>query len=371
MTIAIGAVSLDTRHLSGLNRYSTEVVRAICSERPELLLYTGAEDLARGLPGVQLRMVPGPLTRANFVGFAARTLWHQIRLPARLRSDGASLYYSTIPEGMLSPPCPQIVTIHDFIPLLFPDCHPRMKHYYGSVLPRIAAASAGIVVSSESTRRDLERFFSPADVAIHVVYPGFRADAFRPVEPAEVSRVKRAYGLGEFILTVGEMRPYKNFRRLIHAFAAVPSNTLTLVHVGGVHAREADVLELPRRLGVQNRVRFLGGVNDRDLTALYTGARAFVFPSLYEGFGIPPLEAMACGCPVIASDAASIPEVCGDAAIYVDALHEENMTAAIVDLLGDPEKQEFLREKGLERSRTFSYARAAEQLLGIMKEHGG
>jgi glycosyltransferase involved in cell wall biosynthesis len=371
MTMAIGAVSLDTRHSSGLNRYSTEIVRSICAARPEVLLFTGAGDLARELAGVELQKVPGLLSRASVAGFAARTLWHQVRLPARLRSERASLYYSTIPEGMLSPPCPQVITIHDLIPVLFPDCHPRMKHYYGSVLPRIASASAGIVVSSESTKRDLERIFSPFDTPIHVVYPGFRADAFRPAELSEVSRVKSSYGLDEFVLTVGEMRPYKNFRRLIHAFAAVPSRKLTLVHVGGVHAREADVLELPRALGVQNRVRFLGGVSDRDLNALYTGARAFVFPSLYEGFGIPPLEAMVCGCPVIASDAASIPEVCGDAAVYVNALDEENMTAAITDVLDDPGKQSDLRAKGLARARTFSYARAAEQILGALDEHGG
>jgi glycosyltransferase involved in cell wall biosynthesis len=173
--------------------------------------------------------------------------------------------------------------------------------------------------------------------------------------------------VGEYLLSVGETRPYKNIPRLLEAFARLDAPGLDLVLVGRHDPRERDLRALAERLGVGGRVRFLGFVPDEQLAALYSGAVAFVFPSLYEGFGIPLLEAMACGCPVVTSDLASMPEVCGEAAVYVDPSDADAIAAGMASVVGDREMSAALARRGLERAARFSYRSAAESILEVLR----
>jgi glycosyltransferase involved in cell wall biosynthesis len=234
------------------------------------------------------------------------------------------------------------------------------------VLPRIIAASSAIIVNSNSTAADVRRFYRVGDIPIHVVYPGYDAELFRPPDPKAIARAKSLYQLDNFVLSVGETRPYKNIRRLIEAFASVRIPELQLAIVGKSSKMDPGLVNLPNEHGVKHQVKFLGYVPDADLVALYGGARAFVFPSLYEGFGFPALEAMACGCPVVASTAASIPEVCGDDAQYVDPASVESIAQGIRRVVSDPALQSMLREQGLRRAASFSYEGAAERVLEIL-----
>jgi glycosyltransferase involved in cell wall biosynthesis len=365
----VGTIALDPGVPSGLNRYSMEVLRALLADGEDgIVAYVSSSPLHRDL-GAAARLVNSPrLAQSNFSGNLLRLLWHQMRLPAAVKQDGLDVFYSPVPEGMLAPKCPQVVTVHDLLPLHFPEVYPRLRHYCRYVLPRILDASAAIIVDSESTARDLRAAGLVNGLPMHVVYPGFDAPAFRPAGDDEVSEVRQAFGLGDYVLAVGEARPYKNIRRLIEAFARVEVPSLQLVIVGKIGSRDRGILQAAAEFGVEDRVRFLGFVPDEQLAALYTGALAFVFPSLYEGFGIPPLEAMACGCAVVASNAASIPEVCGEAALYVDPLDVDSIAAGIQRVVLDSNLRGSLIRAGAEQVRCFSYAQVASAIRSIVRE---
>lgn len=367
--LVLGAASLVDAGGGGLGRYTEGVATAMLARAPDLRVVTASERLARAHPR-SVAPIRTPLVgRCTPAGNLARLAWHQTVLAPVLRRWRAGAFLSTVAEGMLRPPCPQVVTLHDTIPLVHPELFGRLALVFRHLVPRLIRASAAVVAVSESTRRDLERFYPDAleGREVHVVYQGYREDTFRRLAPERVAEVRRRYGLGRYLLAVGEARPYKNFRRLVEAFAALPPDGTELAVVGRRHKDDPGLEALPAALGAGDRVRFLGFVPDADLAALYNGAEALVFPSTYEGFGIPPLEAMACGCPVVCSRTSSLPEVCGEAALYVDPLRTEDLARGIAALTRDPALREELRERGRERAKGFSFAGAAERLLQIME----
>lgn len=366
--VAVGAVSLNDGHGGGLNRFTETLVSEMVARHPGVRVFTTSRRMAARCPDEVVPVRTPGVADGSFRGNLARLLWHQALLPAALRRQRAGVFFSTVAEGMLRPPCPQVVTLHDVIPLVYPELFARLDLLYRHWLPRVIRASSALVVMSEATRRDVERYYA-ADVEgrpIHVVYQGYRRDVFRTVPPAAVEEVRKRHGLGRYVLAVGETRPYKNVRRLVEAFARGKFGDTQLAIVGRAHKDDPHLGMLPRTLGVEQRVRFLGFVPDGDLAALYGGAEAFVFPSLYEGFGIPVLEAMACGCPVVCSSAASLPEVCGDAAVYVDPRSTDAIAGGLATVLGDDGIRATLRERGIERVRRFSYADAADQVMNIL-----
>ncbi len=181
--------------------------------------------------------------------------------------------------------------------------------------------------------------------------------------------VQKRYGLGNYLLYIGDMRPYKNLERSLEAFARLNLTDLSFV-IGGKKDPHfyPGIEKKVDRLLLKDKVIFLGYVPEEDLPHLYSEAAAFVFPSLYEGFGLPPLEAMACGCPVVASNAGSLPEVCGDAVRYVDPYDVESIARGIHEVLTDEVMRQNLRAKGLERAKLFSWERAAKEHLKIFEE---
>ena len=365
--IAVGALNADLPVAGGIQRFSVAVLREMMSREPALLAYAASDALSAELGRRGRRVWPRTLSHSSSAGNLLRLAWHLTVLPARLRAEKAAVYYSTVPDGMLVPACPQVVTVHDLIPLRFPASSPRLKHYFRHVLPRIIGASEAVIAMSEATRRDLRDEYGVDPARVHVVHQGYREDTFTPADEGAVSRVRESLGVERYLLAVGEGRPYKNIPRLLEAWARLRPSGVTLVLAGRASPREVDLPALAATLGVRESVRFLGYVPDERLAELYRGAEAFVFPSLYEGFGIPPLEAMACGCPVVASDRASIPEVCGEAAVYVDPESVESLIEGIRRVLGDEALRASLRAAGIERAAGFSYANAAERILAVLR----
>lgn len=360
----IGAAGLHDTHGGGVNRLTEGLLGAMLSRYEGLSVVTASRRTAARFPGAAVPIRSELVAEASFRGNLARLLWNQTVLPRLLRRRKASVFFSPAAEGMLRPPCPQVITIHDVIPLHFPEMFERLGLVYRYLVPRMIAASSALVVMSESTRRDLERFYPEAvgERQVHVVLQGYRSDIFRPLSAERLREVRARYGLGRYVLAMGESRPYKNTRRVVEAFAAGAFEGAQLALVGRV-----DPGELGPLADAGAGVRLLGHVPDEDLAALYGGAEAFVFPSMYEGFGIPLLEAMACGCPVVSSSAASLPEVAGAAALYVDPHCTADIARGIAAVLGDEGLRAGLRARGLERARLFTYERAAEQVMRVLE----
>jgi len=268
---------------------------------------------------------------------------------------------------------PSIVTIHDMSLTLFPQYHPPRRVMLNRPFVDVAAKRADAIVTvSASAKRDIVRLYGIDPLRVHVVHEA-AAPAFRPVtDAAELARARQTYGLADrVILYVGTIEPRKNLPQLIDAFAQRRrSGELThqLVCVGPYGWLSDDVGAQIERLGIEDAVTFTGYVPFEDLPSLYSLAELFVFPSVYEGFGLPVVEAMACGTPVITGRTSSLPEIAGGAIEHVDAMDAETLGAAMAALAADPERRRYRAALGIERARLFSWSRAARETLGIYRQ---
>ncbi len=263
------------------------------------------------------------------------------------------------------------ITVYDLTALLFPAWHTAETRCLQQRKARFIREHAeGVIAISETTRRDVVTHLGVPPERVYVVPPGVDP-ACRPLDGAQVARALAPLGLrpGEYILHVGTIEPRKNLTRLAEAYDLLRwrmgSAAPRLVLAGAVGWLCADVLRRIEALGKD--VLRLGHVSAEILPALYNGARLLVYPSLYEGFGLPPLEAMACGTPVVASSAGALPEVVGDAGLLVDPQDVEGLAAAMAELLADAERWTALRQAGLARAAAFSWARSARRLLEVYR----
>jgi glycosyltransferase involved in cell wall biosynthesis len=272
-------------------------------------------------------------------------------------------------------PARTVVTIHDCIHLMFPQYLPnRLAYVYARASLWIAAhKSDKILTVSETSKRDILRFFNVSPEKI-VVIPNAIDERFR-VEPDEdqVVRTRERYQLGDpFILYAGTIKPHKNLERLIEAFCQVRARSgieeLRLLIIGDEISKLQALRRAVHRHKVHKYVRFLGFVPDETLAVLYRLAAVFVFPSLYEGFGLPPLEAMASGTPVVTSSVSSLPEVVGDAAVLVDPHNADAIAYGILQALMDDELRADLRRKGLARAQQYSWERSVRRVREIYEE---
>ena len=307
--------------------------------------------------------------------FPVRIGWMQMRAGRALdvlRPDVAHFTNGMIPIGS---PVSTIVTIHDMSLRLYPQCHPLRRLLLNRPLMRVAIKQAAAIVTvSDSARGDLLRLHGvPAD-RVSVVHEA-ASPAFRPIDDrAELDRVRAQYGLPtRFVLYVGTIEPRKNLSRLVDAFAAarrrgVPQH---LVCVGPYGWSSRDLSGRIERLGLSDAVHFTGYARFEDLPAIYNLADFFAFPSLYEGFGLPVVEAMASGRAVITSNTSSLGEIAGDAAETIDPLNTDALTDAIVRLSTDSEWRAELGRRGLSRSRMFSWTQTAKQMLAVYHRAAG
>jgi glycosyltransferase involved in cell wall biosynthesis len=263
-------------------------------------------------------------------------------------------------------PCPSVVTVFDLIPMIYPQSLP---HRWLTWVFRGTAALAirradGIITISQSAKDDLVRLFgaSPDEIAVSYLAADQR---FRPVPDEEIERIRQKHGLPKrYMLYLGINKPHKNLVFLLQVFSQLKTE-VTLVLAGKEDPRYPQAREEAERLDLGDSVVFLGEVADRDLPMLYNGAELFVFPSLYEGFGLPVLEAMACGTPVVCSNTSSLPEIVGDAAITLDPLDREAWVTALTEVLEKVHLRAELRAKGLEQAARFTWEKAAKETLAV------
>ncbi len=378
------------RQRAGIGRYTRELVTALLAletseERARqyvLFAATGGLDAQAWRPTLE----PGFERQAETRGVRLRTvpltddwlarLWHRLRLPIPIETiTGAlDLFYS--PDFVLPPTrrsTRTLLTVHDLSFLRYPEAFvPSLLRYLERVVPRSVARADLVLADSAHTRSDLISLLGAPPEGVRVLYSGVDARfhpgrAQDPPVQGERERLEVRYdlGAGPYVLSVGTLQPRKNYVRLIRAFSAMPVTPqrpkLQLVIAGGRGWLYRDIFAEAEKHG--DRVRLLGFVDDSDLPALYRNAALLAFPSLYEGFGLPVLEAMACGTPVVCSNASSLPEVAGEAALLVDPLDVDGWGRAIARVLEDADLRRGMVARGLAQAARFSWKRAARQLL--------
>jgi glycosyltransferase involved in cell wall biosynthesis len=299
------------------------------------------------------------------------TLWTQIVLPKALAADGIEAFWAQptyLPLAMASK-CFRILTVHDLVPYVAPwsmelRCLLQMRLRLG----RIARAAELVVCVSDATAKLAQRYLKLNPEKIKVIKEA-AAPVFYPIELSEAKRlVAERFGIdGDYIIFVSTIEPRKDHLLLLKALEMVPDAPL-LVLVGGIGWRCGRILKEIKRFEKQGRVLYLGRVDDEQLRLLYSGARLAVYPSRYEGFGLPVLEAMACGCPVLASDSSSLPEVGGEAADYFRTGDAFDLARKLRDLLHDEERLRLMARQGVQRARQFSFRESAKEFLELIKK---
>lgn len=361
---------------AGIGRYTRGLMRAVVRRDPSLrytLFYA-----ARGLPANSpyLRELHdltrrNPNVRARPIPLSPRLLtilWQRLRLPLQAEWLVGPLDLLHAPDFVLPPTRARtLLTVHDLTFLVHPACaEAGLRAYLSQAVPRALARADRVLVDSQATANDLTRLLGVNPERVRLLYPGVEPH-FRPLPPAELGSVRTELGLpATFLLFVGTLEPRKNLVRLIEGFAQAklpPSTALVIAGKRGwlYEAIFAKVTEL----GLHERVRFLDFVADAQLPALYNLAQAFVYPSLYEGFGLPVLEALACGTPVVTAGVSSLLEVAGTAAVLVDPHDPAAIALGIEQALRTAPQ---LREAGPRQAQRFSWDQAAQDLLACYAE---
>lgn len=370
-------VSAAVHQRAGLGRYAASLTRALVDAgsrdsvpaegRHRYALFYNRERSIEPLAG--LEHLP-----ASTVGLGYKPwrmlVWmgHLARIGLDRLVPKGRLFHAT--EHLLLPlrSIPTVLTVHDLIFRHLPQHHKRLNRWYLNwTLPLYCRRATHLIAISDCTRRDLMDAYGVPREKISVVHEA--ADSrFRPQTADRIGAVRRQYGLPErYLVFVGTIEPRKNLTRLLHAFEALQTEGLSdaLVVVGKRGWLYGDFFAQLERSPARRAVILAGYVPDEDLPAVYGGAQAMAFPSLYEGFGLPILEAMACGTPVACSGTSSLPEVAGDAAVMFEPTRTEAIVDALRRLLSDPELQRELRRRGLERAASFSWQRVAAETEAV------
>ena len=367
-------ISAAVHRRAGLGRYAESLTRALVAQDADRygVFYNrerGIQPLAglERLPACTVGLGYKPWRMAVWLGQLGRVGLDRL-LP------GAELFHAT--EHLLLPlrSIPTVLTVHDLIFRHLPAHHkPLNRWYLNLVMPLYCQRATHIIAVSECTRRDLVTAYDLAPEKITVVHEA-AASHFHPQSPEVIAAVRSRCGLPDrYLLFVGTIEPRKNLACLLSVFETIHAEGLSdgLVIVGRRGWLYDEFFARLERSPVRDAVSFPGYVLDEDLPAIYGGSQGLVFPSVYEGFGLPVLEAMACGTPVAASNASSLPEIGGDAALYADPLDVEGMTEAVRRLLCDAELREHLRARGLERAAQFSWERAAARTRAVYERFLG
>ena len=300
-----------------------------------------------------------------------RLRWQQFELPRRARATGVDLLHVTGFDAPLWRPCSVVLTVHDLIGLLFPTNLPPVSRFYWSRwMPRTIRWADRIIAVSRHTQSDLNRVLGIPEDRIEVIHNGVN-EVFQPLQDHEaLETVRRKYGLPPtIILYLGTLEPRKGLDTLITAYGGLaPDAPYDLVIAGKRGWYTEPLFQQVEALGLGRRVHFTDYIPDKDLPALYNLGKVFVYPSRYEGFGLPALEAMACGSPVVCTDAASLPEIVGDAALLVPPDDADALAAALRRVLDDGGLQAKMRARGLERARRFTWEETARRTAQVYEE---
>jgi glycosyltransferase involved in cell wall biosynthesis len=358
------------RPFHGIGRYTTDLVQALVAlnPAPEIVLLTaggpgplGGKAGLRQAPLPGCRLLPGLMTLGNAL------------IPRAARRERLDIVHD--PTGVTpflfgADGARTVATVHDVIPWSYPGVSTRLETWiYRHWLPRLLPRVDGVVTISQMSKSEIRRHIGVLDHKIHVV-DEFPNPIFRPVAGADVARVRAAHRLPEaYILYVGAVQERKNLLRLLHGYAKLRTWGIQhqLVIVGPRKWRYPGLMSTRRRLGLERHVIFTGYVLDADLPAIYGGADLFVFPSLFEGLPLPPLEAMACGVPVVTSNTPESLEAVGDAALMVDPYDAEALADAMRRLITDRSLRDELIRKGFKRVGQFTPERKARGTLAVYR----
>jgi glycosyltransferase involved in cell wall biosynthesis len=361
-------IGIDARKLHdfGIGTYIRNLLRQLArlDRETEFVVFCRPDD-REALTSLGENFRPVPERSANY------SVAEQLSIPLALRREGITLFHA--PHYVLPPlvRCRSVVTIHDCIHLMFPQYLPsRLALQYARTSIALAARRAARVMTvSESSKRDILRFVDVKPEKIDVIYNAY--DERFTIEPREedVVRVRERYQLhDEFVLYAGNVKPHKNLERLIDAFDLVRKrglDHLKLVMIGDDISKYTALRRAVHQHQLHKYVRFLGYLPEETLAVMYRLAGVFVFPSLYEGFGLPPLEAMASGTPVVTSNVSSLPEVAGDAAVLVDPYDARSIADGIHRVLTDETLRRDLRKKGVARAGMFSWEASVRRVHKI------
>jgi glycosyltransferase involved in cell wall biosynthesis len=382
MKIGIDYTSAATQG-AGIGRYTRELLRALLalpSDNRYSFFYASREirSVEFGLANEQFR-IPHSEFRIRRLPIHDKWLmriWHRLRMPipVELIVGQVDLFHSpdfTLPPTL--PGVPTLLTVHDLSFIRDPEsAWPSLRAFLNKAVPRSVKRATHVLADSQATKADLIELFGTPAEKITVLYSGVEA-RFAPVrDQSEIDRICAKYQLPRpFILSVGTLQPRKNYARLIEAFASIASGVPQhLVITGGQGWLYESIFEQVSRSGLEGRVHFPGFVDDADLPVLYSAADLFALVSLYEGFGLPLLEAMACGTPVIGSNVSSLPEVIGAAGLQVDPRSVDGIARALTQLMTQPELRQRSIGLGLERAKLFTWDKAARELLAIYDQVG-
>lgn len=354
----------------GIGRYTRELVQALV----DLNSVDEFHFFSARLPNNQ-SLSPAVNVSHHAAPFSERwlyRLWYRARLPMPVQwfTGPLDLYHS--PDFVLPPTSgyiPTLLTVHDLSFLHYPETFPiALVEYLNRVVPWSVNRATHILADSKATREDLLTMWQVPGEKVTVLYSGVN-EQFKPIEDEGViTAARQKYGLDDrpYVVAVGTVQPRKNYQMLIRAFRPVamrlPHN---LAFIGGKGWLDEAMKSEVEQQGLSERIEFTGFVSEEDLPALYCGASLLVFPSLYEGFGLPVLEAMACGLPCLVSNASSLPEVGGSAAFQLSPTDELKWSEAMMWLLADKEKQVQMKEAGIKQAHSFSWNKAATELMQI------
>jgi glycosyltransferase involved in cell wall biosynthesis len=360
---------------NGSGQYLTSLIQALgeVNKQNEYVLLTHKEVTQTALPS-KVYPVKGP---AHIQEHLAKVVWEQITCPRAARAEGADLLHIPYFAPPMISPVPTVVTIQDVIPLRLPAYRPAGKvRFYMELAAKAAHRATMVIAISNHAKKDIMDVLHIPEERIRVIYQAIGPE-YRPVADSEKIRTARErYGLRErYIFYIGGLDQRKNVRQLVRAFAHLQAQLhdtdLQLFISGNPDKQKGPLFPDPRPvaadLGMSGKIiyRF---VEEEDKPAIYSGASLFVFPSIYEGFGLPPLEAMGCGLPVICSNRTSLPEVVGDAAILIDPDNVQALVEAMRDVLTNEALQAKLRARSLERAKLFSWHKTAQETLAIYQE---
>ena len=361
-------VAIDARKLHdfGIDTYIRNLLRHLAriDDRNEYVLLCHAPDLdIAGTLGPNFRTVLEPSPN-----YSVREQFH---VPLLLRRERPDVYHA--PHYVLPPAvsCSSVVTIHDCIHLMFPQYLPsRLAYVYAKGSMWSASRKANkILTVSEASKRDILRFFDVPSEKVVVIHNAIDERFLAPADPERMDMARQRYQLDHpFVLYVGNIKPHKNIGRLIDAFSRARRqcpDDLKLVIIGDEISKYPALRQSVHKHKLDKHVRFLGIQPMETLAAFYRLARVFVFPSLYEGFGLPPLEAMACGAPVVTSNVSSLPEVAGGAALLVDPYDADAIAHGIVQAVNDEALRADLIRRGRERARSFSWTQSVRMIHQI------
>ncbi len=367
-------IGIDIRELrrdvkTGIARYISNFLMVAARLKPEweFVLFGNQHTFAPALAGDYKKVI---------ISEGSTFWWDQVELPRALKKERIDLFLSPYHKAPFFAPCKVAITIHDltpFLPFLPHQKESFVKVMLKKIVGRLIARKVDLIVTvSQHSKKDIINLFGIPEEKVSVAYNGI-PELFSPVKDANLlEAVRKKYTLArDYILYVGNLLPHKNVDGLLKAYARLPGDLIARYQLAIVAKKDDNfkiLLKLCEELKIADKVIFIDFADDGDLPVLYSMASVFVFPSFYEGFGLPVLEAMACGVPVLCSSAASLPEVAGDAAISFDPHNTEEITMVIGKILSDYALRRELSVKGLERAKNFSLEKTAGNIIESIEE---